>query len=123
MLLVPRAEVPSIDSGQVHRHGGEPPRDFKSITQIRRFPIIFNVLNIKHLQSPCWNNLGYLGLFSVNTVTIWLHHYYRFNSDELSLKFDIDFLPNGGGPELGDTVRFNHSVRGPNPCININGFN
>ncbi len=47
----------------LNRHGGGPPRDFKSITQIRRFPIIFNVLNIKHLQNPCWNNFGYLGLF------------------------------------------------------------
>ena len=40
---------------------------------IRRFPIIFNPLHVKHFQRPCWNRLGFVGLFSVSTDTKWLH--------------------------------------------------
>jgi hypothetical protein len=39
----------------------------------RRFPIIFKDLEIKYLQQPIWKTLGRFGLFSVSTVTFWLH--------------------------------------------------
>ena len=46
-------------------HGHE---DFQSTSFRKRFPIVFKYLDIKHLQDPCWNSLGYLGLFSVRRL-------------------------------------------------------
>jgi hypothetical protein len=41
---VPELGILSIDSGQAHRHGVEAPRDFESMPNHRRFPIIFEYL-------------------------------------------------------------------------------
>ena len=72
--LVPEVGIPSIDSGQAHRHGGEAPRDFESIPQPQAISHHFQRLINQALTRTNLENLGPIWIiFGFNGYTLVTH--------------------------------------------------
>jgi len=56
--MVPEVEIPSPFQGKLTDTGFEPRGILCQDPNLRRFPIIFKHLNIKHLEKSSWNSLG-----------------------------------------------------------------